>query len=164
MKKILLFILGCAVCTQVYAKEVNVKYSYKDFMNQNFKTIPVEEFNNTIIIGSCFYQEGDPDADIFPDGIVGVDFKKCNLDNVLIKEGMAVDVTNSKKKIKVQNDLADWIVEKKQSIWKAKEPLNKAKFIELGISIDPNNIPVTKLDKPLTESKVEEIILNPVIN
>jgi len=35
----------------------NTKYSFKDFLNKNFKDIPVEEFNNTEIIGSCFYQE-----------------------------------------------------------------------------------------------------------
>ena len=65
---------------------INEKYSYKDFSCKSFKDIDVSEFNNSIIIGSCFYGNNSQMNDLFPDGVTGIEFQKCNLDNVLIPE------------------------------------------------------------------------------
>ena len=153
MKFLVIFFLLCSVAHA----GVNEKYSYKDFMGESFTHLPASEFNNSTIIGSNFYQENKPDEDIFPDGLVNVEFQKCNLDNVLIKTGMTADNTNAKKRIKAQNDLEDWIVEKVSDKWVAKEPHKKDKFAELGLSIDPKDIPVKKQTKSTTEKKREEI-------
>lgn len=67
----------------------NAKYSHKDFMHQSFKHLPASEFNNSTIIGSCFYQEitfgntlPKDGVDIFPDDVVGLVLDGCNCDNV----------------------------------------------------------------------------------
>jgi len=147
IKLILLFLIistcAFAQCTNL----INEKYSYEDFMNKDFSKLSSEEFNNTCIIGSNFYQENNPDSDIFPD-FKNVEFVKCNLDNVLIKKEMIVGETNTKKKMKVQNDLQDWILGIEL---KPIEPKNKAMFLEKDISIDPKDIPLVKLDIKLLE-------------
>jgi hypothetical protein len=93
---------------------INEKYSYKAFPyhNLSFKHIPAKEFDNTEIVGSCFYQEyttvdTNVVKDIFPNGMKGVTFIKCNLDNVLIPQGNTID-GGCNRIIKVQNDLNDW--------------------------------------------------------
>jgi len=137
---------------------VNEKYSYKDLMNQNFYELKSTEFNNTCIIGTNFYQENKPDEDIFPD-FVNVEFVKCNLDNVLIKAEMNVDDKSTKKKIKVQNDLEDWVLDTEK---KPIEPINKEEFVNKGLSIDPKDIPLLKLDISKTmEVTGEEVIIDP---
>lgn len=140
---------------------VNEKYSYKDFMHQSFKHLKADEFNNTEIVGSCFYQECEYDdptvvKDIFPDGITGVTFRKCNLDNVLVPLGNTVEVDCTHKKIKIQNDLEDWVLD---NALKPIEPMNKEDFIRLGISIDPKDIPETKQTKSIIQQKEEELAL-----
>ncbi len=130
------------------AEEINKKYSYKDFTGVSFKDIPVEEFNNTIIVGSCFWQqwyEGEEVVkDIFPDGIIGVEFRKCNLDNVYIDETKNTIVDGTHKKIKPQNDWADWIVD---DDGKPIELLYKDNRLEKGLSIDPKDIPKKRLTR-----------------
>ena len=152
-KWILLFLLIPSVAFGA----VNEKYSYKDLMDIDLSKINASEFNNSTIVGSNFYQQESPDKDIFPNGLTGVIFEKCNLDNVKIKDGMVLGLGNSNRQIKIQNDLEDWKVEKVLGSWKAKEPLNKANFIELGISIDAKDIPAIKQDKSATEIKYEEV-------
>lgn len=156
MRTLIIFFLLCGTCFA----GVNEKYSYKDFMDKSFKEAKASEFNNSTIVGTCFYQnwkEGDKDIvkDIFPDDLVNVEFEKCNLDNVKIKLGMTADDTNTKKKIQVQNDLEDWILDKDL---KPVEPIEKNMFLELQISVDPKDIPLTKQTKQATEKKREEII------
>lgn len=128
-------------------------------MHLSFKDKKPEEFNDTEIIGSCFYQECDFDdpvvvKDIFPDGMKGVIFRKCNLDNVLVPLGNTVEADCTHKKIKIQNDLEDWILDNSLS---PIEPMNKAIFIELGISIAPKDIPSEKMEKSITQQKEEEL-------
>jgi hypothetical protein len=71
---------------------INEKYSYQDFTNISFKHLNASGFNDTVIVGSCFYQEILDNVhewvDIFPDGVVNLQFKGCNLDNVLITNDM----------------------------------------------------------------------------
>ena len=126
---------------------VNEKYSYKDFMDKDLTRESASDFNNSEIIGSCFYQQIAPETQVFPSGITGVKFSKCNLDNVLIPPGNTIE-GGCHRKIKVQNDLEDWFLD---NSLKPVEPMSKKKFIELGISTDPKDIPATKLDKRVTE-------------
>jgi hypothetical protein len=113
---------------------VNQTYSFKDFMGQNFSGVDASEFNNSEIVGSCFYQEGEPDRDIFPAG------------NTI--EG------GCHRKIKVQNDLEDWIFDGANA---PVEPVAKKTFLALGLSIDPADIPPTKLTVSVTQAKRAEL-------
>lgn len=122
---------------------VNEKYSNKGFPchGLSFKGVPVEEFNNLEIRRSCFYQEwiddGDTMKDIFPDDMIGVTFVKCNLDNVFVPSGNII-IGGTNKRIRVQNDLEDWVVDKND---KPVEPLHVKRFDRAGISVDPKDIP-----------------------
>jgi hypothetical protein len=134
-----------------FAEPLNEKYSYKAFPTHglSFKGVDATEFNGTEIIGACFFQEwveGDAEVikDIFPNGMTGVIFTKCNLDNISIPVGNTV-VGGTEKGIKVQNDLDDWTIDKGDK--KALEPLNKEERVKAGVSIDPKDIPKTKLTK-----------------
>lgn len=137
----------------------NEKYSYHDFMHLSFKDKKAEEFNDTEIIGSCFYQECDFDdpvveKDIFPDGMKGVIFRRCNLDNVQVSVANTVELDCTHKKIKIQNDLEDWILD---ATLKPIEPMAKEYFIELGISVNPKDIPPTKQSKSITQTKEDDL-------
>lgn len=85
-------------------------YSFKDFTGWNFKGSQEYTFPpGTTIDRSCFSQEH-PDSDIFPDGMTGVTFRSCNLDNVLIPPGNTLtDCTT--RRFAAQNDGKDWIVD-----------------------------------------------------
>lgn len=141
---------------------MNEKYSFKDLMNQDFRNVPAEEFNNSTIRGSNLYQEwqsGDVMKDIFPD-VAGLVFDGCNLDNVLIKDGMTILDTDSgitsNRKICVQNDREDWVL---NDSLEPVEPVNKKRFEKLGLSIDPVDIPAEMLDKSITQAKIDENII-----
>ena len=103
--------------------KINDKYSFKayPYHKLSFKDRPASEFNDTEIIGSCFCQENKPDSDIFPNGIMGVIFKKCNLDNIYVPPGNTIK-EGTHKKIKVQKDGLDWLLNDDLT---PKEPLNK---------------------------------------
>lgn len=166
MKKlplILCFLLMTSGCP-LWAQEINEKYSYKDFSNQSFKDVKPEEFNNTTIIGSCFYQnandpnikiKSDIQKDIFPNGMTGAIFDKCNLDNVYVPSGNTVLGTSCHRIIQKQNDLHNWIMDKDL---KPVEPVNKRAFEELNLSKNPKDIPLIKQTKSVQEKKREEIM------
>lgn len=143
--------------------KINQKYSKKDFTNQSFTKEPAKDFSNSEIIGSNFYQElisGSLTKSIFPVGMTGAIFNRCNLDNVVVPLGNTVLPNCTNRKIRVQKDLEDWVVD---NFGNPIEPVNVKKFEKRGISTDPADIPSTKLDKPLTiiqkeaGVKVEEI-------
>jgi len=123
---------------------LNEKYSYHDFMHQSFTDVPVSEFNNSEIVGSCFYQENKPNHVIFPSGMTGVTFRKCNLDNVQIPPTCIVQSDCSLRKIRVQNDFEDWVLD---NSLKPVEPVNKKVFLGLGLSVDPADIPLDFIRK-----------------
>jgi hypothetical protein len=161
MKKIItglaIILLVSTIC---FALPVNEKYSYKDFTGKKLLDVDVKELNNTVIRGSCFYQEKSWDETklyikVFPDGMTGVTFDRCNVDNVEIPEGNIALPNCNQKTIKVQNDWADWELEKNGT---PKEPLNKKDYLDLGISIKPKDIPKTKLDKCIIDKKREEVM------
>ena len=141
----------CGVCYgQDIEKPINEKYSFKGFPYHglSFKKIDPKEFNNTTIKGSCFYQEWlegekEVEKEIFPEGMTGVTFKGCNLDNVIVPIGNTV-IGGTHKLIQVQNDWEDWVLEKKDGKLVAKEPMNKKLRIEKGFSVDVNDIPSEK--------------------
>lgn len=126
---------------------INKKYSFADFMHQSFKDRPAPDFNDSEVKGSCFYQEAKENdtevlKDIFPDGMTGVIFQRCNLDNVLIPLGNTVESNCTNRKIKIQNDWQDWILDVSL---KPEEPMDKARRLRKGVSVDPKDIPTKKM-------------------
>ena len=134
---------------------VNTKYSFHVFMRQSFVDVDPSEFNNTEIVGSCFYQESlwdgdslsaspkDPLVDVFPPSMTGVTFVRCNLDNCNIPAGNVVGERCSHRKLRVQNDNEDWVLDGSS---KPLEPVDKKRFEEDGKSIDPKDIPAVKVE------------------
>jgi len=57
-------------------------------------------------------------------------------------------------KIKVQNDLMDWILDDNL---KPVEPTKKRRYIELDISIDPAHIPTPKMLESIIRKKEREL-------
>lgn len=132
---------------------INEKYSYKDFLDKDLTSLPASDFNNSEIVGSCFYQQAKPDTQVFPTRMTGVAFIRCNLDNVLIPSGNTIKSDCCHRKIVIQNDLEDWIVD---DLGKPVEPVNRKVFERLGLSIDPKDIPLTKETVSVTKTKEED--------
>lgn len=137
---------------------INEKYSFRDFVGQEFTKLDAEEFNNTEIVGSNFWQDNKPFTSIFPEGMRGVTFKRCCLDNVVIPEGNIVVLDGADKcsnlQLKTQNDNEYWVVDKEL---KPIEPLERKQFLRLGLSLDPSSIPLTKQsDFLITKTRKEE--------
>ena len=126
---------------------LNKKYSYKNFMDEVLVGIPASDFNNSEIIGSCFYQQAGPDTKVFPNEMTGVAFQKCNLDNAAIPAGNIVESSCLHRRLMAQNDLETWVVDGSNV---PVEPVNPKTFTEFGLSIDPADIPIVKLDEPIT--------------
>lgn len=134
--------------------EKNINYSHGDFLGQTFLDVDPSEFSNSTIVGSCFYQEsswdvgslGDsaksPLVAVFPVGVVNVEFKRCNLDNVIIPTGSTVDSECTNRKVRIQNDNEDWELAAIDN--KPVEPLSKKRLIRDGDSVDPRDIPTTR--------------------
>lgn len=126
----------------------NEKYSQKSFNNQDLSNESSSDFEGEII-GSNFYQENKPNSEIFPQGITTT-FIRCNLDNVKVPSGCTmIDCTN--KKIKVQNDLSDWILDDDGN---PTEPMDK-KLREFDISTSPDSIPSKKQTKTVFQKKAD---------
>lgn len=106
----------------------------------------------TEIVGTCFYREatlgetGDPYKFIFPALMTGVIFKRCNLDNIYVPPGNIITdadgCPSSHRRIRVQNDLEDWIVD---ATGKPVEPVNLKAAIADGKNTDPKDIPTSPI-------------------
>ena len=127
------------------------------------KAIPAEEWNNSTIVGSCFYVEGEP-RKICPDDVVGVIFSACNLDNRILPKGASMmakgheksrGLPNCRNRIKKQTDLQDW-----QCKWADDSPVmpQDAKTRKrLGLSCDPKALPEKELT--LREQAAREALI-----
>ncbi|MHA2136254.1 MAG: hypothetical protein ACW99J_20530, partial [Candidatus Thorarchaeota archaeon] len=80
--------------------------------------------------------------------------RRCNLDNVKLPFGNTYNETCCKRKIKAQNDLEDWFVD---SAHKPVEPMRKADYLRLGISVDPADIPTEKMTEPIVSKTEKEL-------
>ena len=148
MRTLALILLACplwagSVLVGDTTYEFDDRYSLKDFTTKTLTDKTIDP--GTVIYGSCFSKET-PDFVVFPDDMFGVTLINCNLDNVFIPLGNTV-IGGSQRQFKVQNDLEDWVVD---GTLKPVEPINKEIFILKGISIDPKDIPETKLDEAIT--------------
>lgn len=122
-------------------------------------TLETDLIPGTEIVGTCFYREsplgeiGDPRKTIFPLTMTGVTFRRCNLDNVFVPPGNTImddgGIQSSHRRIRVQNDLEDWIVDASGN---PIEPVGVKIFQELGLSILPKDIPPTLLAESLTQT------------
>ncbi len=133
----------------------NEKYSFKDFTGQDLTGLPASEFNDSEIVGSCFYREApydadslganakDPRVDVFPLGVVGLVLTRCNLDNVTIPAGATMGDRSSHRKVRIQNDNQDWICD--DSTYKPIELCNMKQAQRNGLNTDPANIPETRV-------------------
>jgi hypothetical protein len=156
MKFLIIFFLLTSVC---FAKDIQVgskiynadeKYSWKDFTGRTLQD--AKDLDNKIIFGSCFSQEI-PDTKVFPDDMKNVTFIGGNLDNVFIPAGNIV-IGSTQRRFKVQNDRSDWILDKDN---KPIEPIDKEKYIELGLSIDSKDLPKDMMDENIIEKKQKEL-------
>ena len=130
----------------------NTKYSNKDFTGRKLVNTSAIDWNNSEVVNSCFSQET-PDTEVFPAGITGVVFQRCNLDNVVVPPTCTVE-GGCHRRWKVQNDLEDWFIDVDGN---PIEPMNKGHFQKLGLSIDPKDIPKVKLEKNIVHEKIEEL-------
>lgn len=157
MKLLLILFLLTSVC---YAQEipVNQKYSYQDLSSRSkidFRKVPIEEINNTEIIGSGFGNKGIPYSKCFPDGMTGVIFTRCNLDNCIIPDGNIIGLGCTNKQHKAMNDGENWIIDKDL---KPVEPLHKDRFEKYGLSTDPKDIPTSPLKESVTQTASKGVI------
>lgn len=160
MRFLIIFFLFCGICYAGTNKIDDMeftyddKYSLKDYTDKTLLDVNPEELEGITIFGSCFSKEI-PDTKVFPDTIKKLTLINCNLDNVYIKPQWRV-IGGTRKKFKAQNDLEDWFVDNNNN---PIEPLEKEKFLELGISTDPKNIPKQKLPNPIREYYEKKEIL-----
>lgn len=123
---------------------INEKYSYKDFTNVSLLDHDPAGFGGEIR-GSCFYQEAAKDGEVvkrvFPEGTGPLNLDRCNMDNVDVPLGSTV--TNcSLRHMQIQLDGEDWIlIGNKPTV-----PVDKARFLAEGKSIDPEDIPVFQVE------------------
>jgi hypothetical protein len=120
---------------------MNDQYSFKDYTGCNFVTADSKEFNDSEIVGSCFAQQNGM-KDVFPPGMTGVHFRRCNLDNCIIPPGNTLEDKGWEaclnRRHKVMNDGEDWVIDDKGL---PIEPLNMKSFLQEGKDTDPAKIP-----------------------
>ena len=131
---------------------LNEKYSYKDHTNKLLDKTDAAEWNDTEVVGTCFHQNV-PKTVVFPAGIKGVKFVKCNLDNVVIPKDCTVD-GGCNRLIAVQKDGCDWLLDTDLN---PVEPLDKAEYVKLGLSVDPSALPTSISAESVTTTKRQEL-------
>jgi len=130
----------------------NDKYSYKDFTDVDLSKIDPAEVNDSTIVGSCFAKTipvdyaGNPFGFLlFPANVKNVILDGCNVDNNRLPAGVTIvdsfGVASTRKRIKIEKDGEPWLQDENGA---PVEPLEKAQFVALGISIDPADLPATR--------------------
>jgi hypothetical protein len=122
----------------------------RGWKRRNLSNEVAKDFNNSEIVGSNFAQE-EPFTSAFPSDMIGVTFIKCNLGNCNIPAGNTVEGFN--KHYKIQNDGEYWIVNEEL---KAIEPLSPKRYEEFGVSKDPKDLPIEKLEESIIVTAVKE--------
>lgn len=120
------------------------EYSHRVFSNWNFIGLDIDLSSRTIC-DSSFAQEI-PNSVIFPDSYKYINFVHCDMKNVDVGlDNILIECDN--RKYQVQNDLEDWVIDE---FGTPIEPLNKDLFIDLGLSIDPIDIPIEPMKESIT--------------
>ena len=136
---------------------VNKKWSYGDFSGKTWKHLDPKEFNDSEIHCSAFGISNTPRADVFPDGMTGVVFYHCNLDNCLVPTGNTIMPDCCTNQHKRQKDKEQWIVDEQNN---PIEPLKKARFEKYNLSTDPKDIPQEEVKiSPVVVEQKEELKL-----
>lgn len=134
---------------------INTIHSNKNYMGLSLVDLDPDEFSDTTIVGTCFAQEAEYNAnashngsnghvdtriDVFPPGTHNVTFLRCNLDNVRVTgQPSTVGEGSTNRKIRVMNDAEDWELNENNN--KPVRPVNVKSFEKYGLSIDPADIP-----------------------
>lgn len=113
--------------------------SFRDFTGWEFDSRRAMHFEGKVIYASCFSQET-PDRAIFRN-VTGTTFIRCNLSNVFVPVG-AIVIDCQRTRFSLRNDLRDWIL---SDINQPVEPIAKKYWQRLGYSVDPADIPLTRL-------------------
>lgn len=127
---------------------INDEYSFKDFTGQSLVDVDPAEFNGKgDIVGTCFAQEMARDdsnlsKEVFPEKVDPMRFVRCNLDNAHLPGGSDTEGC-SMRRIKVQNDNEDWVLD---IAGKPTEPVDKIGFLKDGKSTDPKDIPALQME------------------
>ena len=143
---------------------VNEQFSYQDFTDIVLLDVDPKELNDSEIIGSCFCQQcvlaDAPPIRVFPDGMTGVTFRRCNLDNVLVPDGNTVLTKQanglqgcSQQIIMPTNDGESWLWERDKADHdklKPTKPMNYDERVRDEKSVSPDDIP--------SKREIEEII------
>ncbi len=83
--------------------------SHKDFTGES---VSYMNFPSGMCIYASNFSQETLDSEIFPEGMTGVTFIKCNLDNVYIPPGNTADPQhNSRRRYQVQEDGYDWLLD-----------------------------------------------------
>lgn len=132
--------------------------SFKDFTGRVLTDETLYNFNGKTIYATCFSQET-PGAIVFPDGMKGVTFVKCNLDNVTLPVDSII-IGCSQRQFEVQNDLNDWLVDENKN---PVIPVDHEVYTKFNLPIPkPEDIPSQKVTervdlKKEAETKAAEI-------
>ena len=135
-----------------------------DCTGQTFTDWPAKLFDGKAIINCCFSHET-PDTEVFPKGVKGMAFERCNLDNVAVPVGSKVTGCCTRRfkcfpltPGDVSDEGAgpvDWIVNEKGE---PVEPMDKRRFEEEGRSLSPKDIPDEyEIERTISEAEFNAI-------
>ena len=110
---------------------INQEFSYRDLTC--FDLSNTTGLNNTEIHGSCFSSK-EPNTVVFPEGMSGVVFTGCIIENIFIPNGNSIGDNCIYRNIKKQSDGNVWVLDE---LLKPIEPVDKVIFMEEGRNIDP---------------------------
>lgn len=113
--------------------------SGKIFSNSSLKSHT--GFKPGVVIYASDFSWETPNSNPWPDGMTGVTFIKCHLNNLIIPPGNTV-IDCSQKRFAAQNDGNDWLIDNNNN---PTLPVNHKIFTKFGLPMpDPADIPVQK--------------------